>query len=160
MAAIDTVPRTVTLTYYDPARDYQAGMQQARRPGAGERESRVEMPAVIDAGAAKTMAAAVLARAEAERETRTVAAGLEALAVTPGRVVAIDGESGRWRVTDVAVEAYVVTLTLARLAPVTLAATGSSGTVVGAPDEVIRHDRAGGIRDAGAGRRRVDRTPG
>ncbi|WP_218250557.1 phage tail protein, partial [Pseudomonas sp. FW305-3-2-15-C-LB3] len=38
MAALETVPRHVKLAHYDPARDYQTGVQQARRPGAGVRE--------------------------------------------------------------------------------------------------------------------------
>ena len=137
VAAIETVPRTVTLSYYDPDRDWQAGLQQARRPGAGQREQRVEMPAAIDAGAAKTMAAAVLARAEAARTTRTVAAGLAALALSPGEVVAIAGESGSWRIVETVVEGYAVTLTLSPLAPATLAIQASSGTVAAAADRAI-----------------------
>ena len=160
VAAIETVPRTVTLTYYDPARDYQAGMQQARRPGAGEREQRVEMPAVIDAGAAKTMAAAILARAEAARTSRTIATGLESLAVAPGACVAIAGEGGLWRVAETAVEGYVVTLTLSPVMPATLAATATSGTVAAADHR--RHRCRGGLAPGGAAgvdrrRRELDR---
>ena len=137
VAAIAAVPRSVSLSYYDPDRDYQAGVQQARRPGAGEREQRVEMPAVIDAGAAKTMATAVLARAEAARTTRTVAAGLEALAVPPGACIAILGESGRWRVVESLVEGYVVTLTLSPVVPPTVRLGATSGTVAAAADVAI-----------------------
>jgi hypothetical protein len=44
IAAADTAPRTLTLAHYDPARDYQIGVQRAARPGAGTREARVELP--------------------------------------------------------------------------------------------------------------------
>jgi hypothetical protein len=137
IAAIESVPRVLSLSYYDPDRDYQLGSQQVRRPGAGDMEQRVEMPAVMPAGAAKTMAAAMLSRAETERTTRTVSMALDALAVRPGDCVGIAGESGGWRVTDSSVEGYVVTLTLVPLAPATMAIGATGGSVVAAPDAVI-----------------------
>ncbi|WP_010545104.1 phage tail protein, partial [Sphingomonas elodea] len=45
IAAPDTAPRRLSIGYYDPARDYQAGVQQARRPGGGVRETRIDLPA-------------------------------------------------------------------------------------------------------------------
>lgn len=137
IAAIETVPRTLTVAYYDPARDYQAGVQQARRPGAGETEQRLDMPAVLDAGTAKTVAEAALARAESGRTSRTVAPGLGGLAVAPGSRVAIAGETGLWCVADSSVDGYAVTLTLTPLAPATLPGTASSGRIVAAPDLAI-----------------------
>lgn len=137
IAAIETVPRTVTLSYYDAARDYQTGVQRARRPGAGVRDERVEMPAVLDAGAAKTVAEAMLARAEAGRVRRTVTTGFAAMAIAPGACVAIVGEAGIWRVTDAAIEAMVTTLTLVPVTTASIPATATSGRVVGAVDAVV-----------------------
>ena len=130
-------PRVLTVSDHDPARDYQAGLQQARRPGAGETEQRLEMPAAIEAGTAKAIAEAALARAEAGRTTRTVAPGLAGLAVAPGSRVAIVGETGLWRVVDSSAEGYAVTLTLTPLAPAILPATASSGRIVAAADLAI-----------------------
>lgn len=134
VAALETVPRQVTLAYYDPARDYQTGLQQARRPGAGAREDRVEMPAVIAADTAKTMAEAVLARAEAARERRTVTLGWGSLAVPPGACVSITGVAGVWRVTGWALEHMVLSLECVRLAAGTLPASASAGRALPAPD--------------------------
>jgi len=137
VAAIETVPRTVTVGYYDAARDYQAGVQRARRPGAGVRDERVEVPAVLDAGAAKTVAEAMLARAEAGRVHRTVAAGFGAMAIAPGACVTVAGEAGVWRVADVSIEGMVTTLGLVPLVAASLPATATSGRVSGAVDAVV-----------------------
>ncbi|MCK8457559.1 phage tail protein [Sphingomonas faeni] len=137
VAAIETVPRTVTVGYYDAARDYQAGVQRARRPGAGVRDLSVEVPAVLEAGAAKTVAEAMLARAEAGRVRRTVAAGFGAMAIAPGACVTVAGEGGVWRVADVSIEGMVTTLGLVPLVAASLPATATSGRVSGAVDAVV-----------------------
>jgi hypothetical protein len=67
IAAADSAPRSLTLAHYDPDRDYQTGLQRAVRPGPGTREARLELPAVIDAATAKTIAEAGLARFDVAR---------------------------------------------------------------------------------------------
>ena len=134
IAAADSAPRVVSLTHYDPARDYQIGVQRAARPGAGSQEARVELPAAIDAGTAKTIAEEALARMDAERERRSVALGWDALGVRPGERVSIAGVPGLWRVDRWALEAMVVTLDCVALAPGTMAAAASGGRVLPAPD--------------------------
>jgi hypothetical protein len=116
IAALETVPRTVHVAHYDPARDYQAGVQRAARPGAGEIEQRIEVPAVLAASTAKGIAASVLARAEAGRTRRRVSAGFDAMAVAPGGCVSIPGEAGVWRVTGITLEAMVTRLDLVPVA--------------------------------------------
>ncbi|MES3100465.1 phage tail protein [Sphingomonas faeni] len=142
VAAIETVPRSLTVGYYDAARDYQAGVQRARRPGAGLRDERIEVPAVLEAGAAKTVAEAMLARAEAGRVRRTVAAGFGAMAIAPGACVTIvdergASEGGVWRVTDVSIEGMATILGLVPLVAASLPATATSGRVSKAADAVI-----------------------
>ncbi len=137
VAAIGTVPQTITIAHYDPARDYQTGLQRARRPGAGNRSDRIELPAAMAAGVAKAIAVRALARAEAGRERREIALDWSALRILPGEVVTIAGSTGRWRVSRWSLEGMVVMLELVRLddaAPLALAA--SSGRVLGAPDLV------------------------
>lgn len=134
IAAADTAPRTLTLAHYDPARDYQIGVQRAVRPGPGTREARVELPAAMDAGAAKTVAERALARADIERERRSVALSWDALAIVPGARVKIEGVTGLWRVDRWALEAMVVTLDCVALAPASAPASASGGRVLGAPD--------------------------
>src|SRR3569623_1577353 len=44
VAAIERVPRTLSVAYYDSARDYQIGSQRARRPGTGSNAQKVALP--------------------------------------------------------------------------------------------------------------------
>lgn len=134
IAAMDRVPRHVTLSYYDPARDYQGGLQQAVRPGAGTRTEAVELPGALDADTAKGLAEAMLLRTEAERERRTLSTGWAAMAIAPGARVTIAGEPGLWRVTDWTLEKMAVTLELARVAPAPLPVLATPGSFLPAPD--------------------------
>ncbi len=136
IAAIEIVPQTITIGHYDPARDYQTGLQRARRPGAGVRSERIEMPAALAAATAKSIAEAALARAEAAREHRQVSLGWDAIDVLPGDRIALAGEGGRWRVAGWSLEAMVVTLDLVRLPELIAeeATVASSGRVLANPD--------------------------
>ena len=135
-AAIETVPRTVTLAHYDPARDYQSGLQRVRRPGAGQTDQRIDMPAALDAVSAKTMAQAALDRAEAGRVRRTVALGWDAIDIAPGACIAIADTPGLWRVTGWSLERMVLSLDCVRLAAAPQPAQASGGRVLSAPDAV------------------------
>ncbi|MBC9034299.1 hypothetical protein IAG41_18070 [Sphingomonas sp. JC676] len=137
IAAPDSAPRSMSLSYYEPERDYQTGVQRAVRPGAGTREARLELAAAMPAGAAKTLVEAGLARFDLERERRALALGWSALGVRPGERVAIAGEPGIWRVDRWSLESMVVTLECLRIAPAMLAAEASGGRALPAPDLAI-----------------------
>jgi hypothetical protein len=136
IAAAESAPRTLTLAHYDPARDYQAGVQRAVRPGAGQREARVELPAAIDAVGAKALAEAALARLDGERERRTLALPWSALDVRPGALVKIADAPGSWRVDRWRLEDMVVLLECVPVAPGTQQGAASGGRVLPAPDLV------------------------
>ncbi|OAN64846.1 phage tail protein [Sphingomonas sp. TDK1] len=134
LAAADSVPRRLSIGYYDPARDYQAGVQQATRRAAGTRETRIDLPAVLDAGAAKAMAAGALARAELARERRTLTLGWEALTLAPGMRITIANSPGQWRVDRWTFEQMVVKLECVPITAAPMAAPASPGRSVAAPD--------------------------
>ncbi|PCD01969.1 hypothetical protein COC42_10750 [Sphingomonas spermidinifaciens] len=134
VAPADQAPKVVTIGHYDAARDYQAGLQRAVRPGAGWRERHEELPAVLAADTAKQVAASMLARADADRRRRRVACGWEGLAIPPGARVRVEGDAGLWRVTGWSLEAMAVELELAPIALATATASADPGAVVGAPD--------------------------
>jgi hypothetical protein len=134
LGAIESVAQRVTVAHYDPARDYQTGLQRARRPGAGQREARIELPASVSADQAKTIAQAALACDEAGRERRTLALGWDALDLLPGACVAIAGSPGIYRVARWSFERMVLTLECVRLARASAPASASPGRVLPAPD--------------------------
>jgi len=137
IAAASSVPRTLTLSHYDPARDYQIGVQRAGSLGGGPGERRVELPAVIDAGGARTLAEAALLRADTERTRRSVHLGWEALTLSPGARVRIAGSPGIWRVHGWKLEAMTVSLDCVALAPEVAPIPAASGRVSSANDAVI-----------------------
>lgn len=130
------VPASVTVAHYDPARDYQIGVQRARRPG-GVRDDRLELAAALDATTARTLAQDRLARHTAERVRRTLTLGPDALTITPGSVVRIDGQAGRWRVIEAAWEAMAVRLTCVPLGLGGPILAASSGRIARALDRAV-----------------------
>jgi len=136
MAGEGVVPASVTVAHYDPARDYQIGVQRARRPG-GVRDDRVELAAALDAATARTLAQDRLVRHDVERVRRIVTLGPEALAIAPGSIVRIDGEAGRWRVTEAAWEAMAVRLSCVPPGQGGLILPASPGRIARAADRAV-----------------------
>jgi hypothetical protein len=118
-------------------------MQQAWRSGAGNRVEALELPAALSAAAAKGLAEAMLARAEAERERRVVSVAWRAMAIAPGERVTMAGEPGMWRVAEWSLEQMSITLLLVPVVAVPLAADAAAGRFLPAPDllsgETILH---------------------
>ncbi|WP_239018163.1 phage tail protein [Sphingomonas flavalba] len=137
-AAAGSLPAEVTVSYYEPARDYQAGLQRARRPGPGGRALSIALPAALDAAAAKALAEARIARDGAGRLRRRVALGWRRLAIRPGDRIGFAGEGGRWRVAGWTLERMALALDLVReaSAPMLPPPAAEPGRGNGAPDLV------------------------
>jgi len=108
----EDVPVRLSLRYYDPLRDYQAGVQTAERSGAGRKQVDLDLPAVLDAGAARGLAEGQLQRLWAGRSGIELRCDWRALAMEPGAVVTVEGQSGRWRIEHNEWEGIGVRLTL------------------------------------------------
>lgn len=63
-------PYAVTLRYYDPARDYQAGVQRSGWSANGELDEQLELPAVLDTAMAQAMARNRASWRQARRDRR------------------------------------------------------------------------------------------
>ena len=137
MAAADVAPRAVSVQYHDPARDYQGGLQSVRRAGAGGREQRIVLPAAIEAGQAKQIAASALTRADIGRERRTVSLDWRSMGIAPGDCIGLAGTTGSWRVIETTLAGMVMTVELARITRPSVARTATSGRVTAAPDLAI-----------------------
>ncbi|QHL90667.1 hypothetical protein GVO57_07270 [Sphingomonas changnyeongensis] len=93
-------PTALSLGYFDPARDYQAGVQRARRPGAGESQARIDLPVTLDAGAARQLAERAIDRRRTGMRQRTLRCGWRRLTLAPGDLVQTPDEARIWRVTE------------------------------------------------------------
>lgn len=121
----------VAITYYEPERDYQAGLQRARRSGAGRRAERIELPAALSAAEAKGAAARRLADIWAARTGATVFLPWRRAVLRPGHdVIAAAGPA--MRIRRWTLDGMVVELKLAGIA--------------GAPSPLIAQP-GGGVRE-------------
>ncbi|MGE4429148.1 MAG: phage tail protein [Sphingobium sp.] len=112
----EDVPIRQVMHYYDPARDYQAGAQTAERSGAGRAEASLDLPAALEAGAARAMAQARLLRLWTGRNGLEVRCDWRALAFDPGMTLSVEGQAGRWRIEQMEWEAMGVRLRLGKIA--------------------------------------------
>ncbi|HTH28722.1 MAG TPA: phage tail protein [Sphingobium sp.] len=137
--APDRMPRRLSLRYYDPDRDYQAGVQSADRQGAGREEAQVDLPALMTATEARRKAAALLRRRFLGRRTVRLPRGWRALTHLPGDVLSLEGEGGAWRIETLEWESAAVRLTLRAVPSGTGVplVTADPGETVRQPDRVI-----------------------
>ena len=120
-------PETLSIAYYDAGRDYQPGVQSARRDGGSRRGERIELPASLSADAAKTLAETRLSALWSERVTARVALGWRHAAIRAGDRVKLPGRSEIWRVAAVALSAQIVELDLVRVSSQALPAVADPG---------------------------------
>lgn len=132
--AAGAVASAVTITYYDPARDYQTGLQRALQPGGGARTDQRALPAAITAGEAKAFAEQRLAAMTAGRATGKVHLSWRASHVTPGDRVRVDGQAGLWRVERWTLQGMVVGLELVRVAGQVPSLQSDPGRAMGEAD--------------------------
>jgi len=102
------LPAALRLSYYDEARDFQAGEARA---SAGEQqgsEEQVDLPAVLGAGAAKSLAQRSLARRWTQRDKLTLRLPPKYLGLQPGSVVALPLAPVNWIVEQCRVDGFVV----------------------------------------------------
>ena len=116
-ASITAAPKHLSVRYYDPARDYQSGIQSASRPGAGRTSLVREFPATIMADQARTIAESGLWLEYQGRSTLHVAVALDSRMYRPGRLVQCDGMEGLWRVRECEIGNGHVKLALMRTIP-------------------------------------------
>ena len=132
-----TIPETLTLAHYELARDYQQGVQRARRDGGARRELRLDLPVVIDATRAKALAETRLTRAWAERVEARVHLPWRRLDLLPGQLVRVEGNAVEWRIADLTLERMALSARLVRWAqPSAIAPLAEAGRNLAQADMV------------------------
>jgi hypothetical protein len=106
------VPSAVSLSYYDVARDFQAGLQRANRTGGAGAEERRSLAATLSAANAKGFAEHLLETLWAGRATATVGIGWQRSSIKPGDRVRMTGDSRLWKVQRLTIGVLTVALDL------------------------------------------------
>lgn len=113
----DGGPDVIELGHYDETREYQAGLQRARR-GAGQRLRQQLLPAAMQPAQAKGLATMLLARDHAGRLKRRLSLPWRRLGVRPGMRVRIGSGADVWRVREARFEGFLLTLSVERMTAV------------------------------------------
>ncbi|MFN4113759.1 MAG: phage tail protein [Sphingomonadaceae bacterium] len=87
------------LRYYDPARDFQTGIQRLEG-GAGAGAASLDFPAVLDAAVARQLLRAAWVRATGRSTSLRWRIAEIDPAVAPGRAVLLPDRAGAWLVTE------------------------------------------------------------
>ena len=107
-----TLPAALTLSYYDPARDFQTGLVRAAATAPGRQARVLTLPCVLETGFARTTAEDLLLRTWALRERITIRLPLSFLDIQPGALIRLPNVAGDWVAEDIEIERFVVSVTL------------------------------------------------
>ncbi len=132
------VPQRISLASYDPARDFQTGLQQARVASGDAPVEALALPVAMAADDAKALCVRLANEAAVARRVTRWPQGFAAYAVPPGARVTLPGSVAAMLVDERRIDGAGVTLTL-RNAPLAVTSGGSadSGRAVTAPDRTI-----------------------
>ncbi len=115
-AADTTVPDAIWLSYSDPDRDYQAGVQAATRRTPAVRIEQHDLTITASASDAKALAASALRRAIAGRTTAKLALPWRYATIRSGDTVIAGDDPLPWRVTHRTITGAVIDFDLDRVA--------------------------------------------
>lgn len=106
------VPSAIAISYYDPARDYQTGLARASIDAGPTTSERLQLPAVLGAGAAKALVETFLGRRWAERDRLTLRLPPAYFDLRPGASVVPPDGDGAWRVHRVTIDSMAAVVEL------------------------------------------------
>ena len=93
-------PQSLKLRHYDPARDFQAGVQTSQSAIAGRSLQQLELPVALTASTAKRVADLQLLQARRAKESLSVDAAIGSEALHAGEWIK-DADGRRWRVSEI-----------------------------------------------------------
>lgn len=136
--ATSELPEALSLSFYDESRDYQTGEQHAAQSEHAGRRRRLELPAVLPASAAKSLAATNLARLWTERNVVRLRLPPAWLTLARGDLLRVPGNGEVWRVTKVEIDGLVVTADLVRSRVAAGESDADPGRSISAPDHIAQ----------------------
>jgi hypothetical protein len=109
-ASDSATPNSLTLTYYEPDRDYQTGQMRASSGHGGARDERIELPAALAGGDAKALAEQALARRWSAGDRVRLHLPPARMGLRPGDVIQLPGVSKAWSVRSLSIEGLAVAI--------------------------------------------------
>lgn len=134
LAPARDVAAALRLAYYDAARDYQQGEARASASEQGGSEDKREIPAVVDAGTAKSLVQQILSREWAARDRLTLRLPPAYLALEPGAQLDVPATPSRWTVEQCTIEGFVAVADLRPFSAPGSALAADAGRIVESPD--------------------------
>lgn len=135
------LPILAAVSYYDPARDYQAGRQEADSGERGGAEVVIDLPVVTQATEAKAIAYDYLMRLRSGGERISISLPPSFLGLQPGAHVRLPDDPREWRVEEIRIDGFAIRAELVGvgIAPGDLSADG--GRAAETPDIVASPTR-------------------
>lgn len=151
-----SMPKSLALTYYDPARDYQTGRMRASAAIDTGIDETVELPAVLEASRAKALAESHISRRWAERDRLVLRLSPDFIAIEPGSLIAA-ADGAVWRVQEASIDGLAVRVELSRVAEGATNLRADPGLHLPAPDLVAARTAVAvlDLPDLGSGRHDV-----
>jgi hypothetical protein len=122
---VSQFPRSLSLRYYEKARDYQAGVQRSERGNAGRTSWQIEIPAVFDATQAKGFVELRHLQMGCARRAWTGQAVISEHRLCPGDWL-VDISGAKWRVDEIEHRLGSMAITAHAAVEAAGAATGSA----------------------------------
>jgi hypothetical protein len=123
------LPAALRLSYYDRSRDFQAGEARASAGEQDGNEEQHDLPAVLDAAAAKSLCQQVIARRWASRDKVSVRLPTRFFPLEPGSRLELPLSPADWTVVQSTFDSYVVVAELRPSWDPTPALAGDAGRV-------------------------------
>ncbi len=113
-APLSTVPRAISLTYFDVARDFQPGLQRVFREGGGKLDEQLDLAASLTAANAEWLMTRTMANRWAARVGGQVSLPWRYLGAIVGSKISVPDLPGGWTVRSAALESMTLRLLLHR----------------------------------------------
>lgn len=134
--AARSLPSALTLSYYDPDRDYQTAQMRASTGAPAGPVRAEQLPAVLTSAPAKALAQSSLARRWAQRDTLTLRLPPAYLGLEPGTLLQPPGEADCWSAARVMIDGMAVVAELRPVPPLVDALPADPGRSLSAGDVV------------------------
>jgi len=110
--AASDLPAALSLTFYEPSRDYQTSLVRTAAGEEAGNDAPLELPAVLNATDARSLVERIIARKWALRDELTLRLPPRFMTLEPGAMVTLDLAPGSWQVQSCTIEGLTVVVKL------------------------------------------------